>query len=91
MIHKKILIIKFGGLGDIILSLNAIYSIRKQFPKFKTYLLTEKPYDCFLKDQKWFNEIIVIKRSLFYLQDVFQNKKKIKYFIGRKSYRSANF
>ena len=26
---KKILIIKFGGLGDIILSLNAIYSIRK--------------------------------------------------------------
>ena len=77
MIHKKILIIKFGGLGDIILSLNAIYSIRKQFQNSKLILLTEKPYDCFLKRSKWFNEIIVIKRSLFYLQDVFQIKKKL--------------
>ena len=66
MKEKKILIIKFGGLGDIILSLNAMYSIRNKFQGSKLILLTEKPYDQFLKKSKWFDDIIVIKRSLFY-------------------------
>ena len=42
--RKNILIIKFGGLGDVVLSLNAIYSIREKFKKSKLLLLTEKPY-----------------------------------------------
>ena len=42
---KKILIIKFGGLGDIILSLNAIYSIFNHHNKCKLILLTEEPYN----------------------------------------------
>ena len=73
--RKKILIIKFGGLGDIILSLNAIYSIRKKFKNSKFFLLTEKPYDKFLKKSKWFDDILVIKRSFFYFYDVIQIKK----------------
>ena len=63
--RKKILIIKFGGLGDIMLSLNAIYSIRNKFQNSKLILLTEKPYKNFLEKSKWFDDIIVIKRSLF--------------------------
>ena len=79
--RKKILIIKFGGLGDIILSLNAIYSIRKKFKNSKFFLLTEKPYDkFFLKKSKWFDDILVIKRSFFYFYDVIQIKKKQKIF-----------
>ena len=39
--RKNILIIKFGGLGDVVLSLNAIYSIREKFKKSKLLLLTE--------------------------------------------------
>ena len=73
--RKKILIIKFGGLGDIILSLNAIYSIRKKFKNSKFFLLTEKPYDKFLKKSKWFDDILVIKRSFFYFYDEIQIKK----------------
>ena len=53
MQEKKILIIKFGGLGDIILSLNAIYSIIKKFKKKKILLLTEKPYELFFQKSKW--------------------------------------
>ena len=74
--QKKVLIIKFGGLGDVILSLQAISSIINHH-KSKTVLLTEKPYDNFFKNSKWFDQIITIKRSLFYFQDIFQIKKKV--------------
>ena len=48
MKQKKILVIKFGGLGDVILSLDAMYSIYKHFGK-NISLLTEKPFDKLLK------------------------------------------
>ena len=75
--QKKILIIKFGGLGDVILSLQAISSIISHH-KLKTVLLTEKPYDEFFKHSKWFDQIITINRSLFYFQDLYQIKNKVK-------------
>ena len=74
--QKKILIIKFGGLGDIILSLDAIFSIKKHH-KMETVLLTEKPYDSLLSYSKWFDKIITIKRSFFYFSDILQIKKKL--------------
>ncbi len=74
---KSILIIKFGGLGDLILSLDAIFAIIK-YHKVKPVILTEKPYNEILKKSKWFNQIITIKRSPFYFYDKFQIKKKIK-------------
>ncbi|MFL2679240.1 MAG: glycosyltransferase family 9 protein [Alphaproteobacteria bacterium] len=77
MQQNKILIIKFGGLGDVMLSLNAMYSIFKKYNNGIT-LLTEKPFDSFLKKSDWFEEIVTIKRSLIYSYDLFQIKKKIK-------------
>ncbi len=74
--QKKILIIKFGGLGDIILSLDAIFSIKKHH-NLKTVLLTEKPYDKFLQNSEWFNRIVTIKRSFFYFYDIYQIKTKL--------------
>ena len=77
MKENRILIIKFGGLGDVILSLNAIYSIKKKFQNSKIFLLTEKPYNGLLQKSKWFHNIFVIKRSPFYFYDIIQIKKKI--------------
>ncbi len=74
--QKKILIIKFGGLGDVILSLGAIFSIVNHH-KTKTFLLTEKPFDSFFLRSGWFENIITIKRSLLYFMDIVQIKKKI--------------
>ena len=74
--QKKILIIKFGGLGDVILSLDAIFSIFNHY-KSKIVLLTEEPFDKLLFKSKWFDEIITIKRSLFYFLDILQIKKKL--------------
>ena len=80
MIEKKVLIIKFGGLGDIILSLDSIFSIFKHHEARDIVLLTEQPYDDILKACSWFDEIIVIKRTYFYYLDLFQiNNKLSKY------------
>tara|TARA_B100001989_G_C24281219_1_gene336461 strand:- start:109 stop:339 length:231 start_codon:yes stop_codon:yes gene_type:complete len=73
--QKKILVIKFGGLGDIVLSLNAMYSIYKHFDK-NLSLLTEEPFDKLLNKSKWFKEIFTIKRSKFYFYDVYKIRKK---------------
>ncbi len=73
---KRILIIKFGGLGDIFLSLCAIYSIVSHHKK-KVVLLTENPYHQILIKSKWFEEIVVMKRSFFYFFDKIQIKKKL--------------
>ena len=76
MKEDKILIIKFGGLGDVVLSLDAMYSIKKNFNKSKLILLTEKPYDDILKKSGWFDKIVLIKRSLFLFFRYISNKKK---------------
>ena len=76
MKQKQILVIKFGGLGDVVLSLNAMYSIYKHFGK-NISLLTEKPFDKLLKKSKWFKDIFTIKRSKFYFYDIYKIKKKI--------------
>ena len=62
-LQKKILIIKFGGLGDVILSLNAIYSIFNHHNKSKLILLTEEPYNKLLVNSNWFEKIFTIKKS----------------------------
>ena len=76
MKQKKILVIKFGGLGDIVLSLDAMYSIYKHFGK-NISLLTEKPFDKLLKNSRWFKEIFTIKRSNLYFYDIYKIRKKI--------------
>ena len=62
MKQKKILVIKFGGLGDVILSLDAMYSIYMHYGK-NISLLTEEPFNKLLKKSKWFKEIFTIKRD----------------------------
>ena len=75
--QKKILIIKFGGLGDVILSLDAIYSIFNHHKKCKMILLTEKPFDKLLSNSNWFEKIFTIRRSLFYFLDHLKIKNEI--------------
>ncbi len=74
--QKKILIIKFGGLGDMILSLGAISSIYNHH-KCRMVLLTEEPFDKFLNKSNWFSEIVTIKRNIFYFLDIRQIREKI--------------
>jgi len=70
---KKILIIKHGSLGDIIMSLIAFFSIRNYFIKDKLYLLTEKKYKNFFKKSFLVDEIIEDNRD----SNLIKNFKKI--------------
>ena len=76
MQEEKILIIKFGGLGDIILSLDAIFSIFCHHKNSKIVLLTEQPFDTILTKSGFFEEVLTIRRSLFYFIDIKQIRKK---------------
>ena len=61
MQEEKILIIKFGGLGDIILSLDALFSIYSHHKNKKIVLLTEKPFKIIFSRLSFLSEIVTIK------------------------------
>ena len=74
---KKILIIKHGSLGDIILSSFCICAIRYYYYNSKIYLLTEKKYFDFFKKSPYVDFIIEDNRKENFLISF---NKKIKLF-----------
>ena len=62
----KILIIKHGSLGDVILSLYAIYSINKHFKKSTITILTEKKYASIFLKLSFIKSIKIDNRPKFY-------------------------
>ena len=81
---NSVLIIKFGGLGDFILSFDPFYSIRQHHKNENLILLTEKFYSEIAKKTGWFEKVITINRSLLYINDKRQIKKKLIYQILKK-------
>ena len=70
---KKILVIKHGALGDIILASKALLAIRKQKEGSLIIALTTKPYAKFLKQSPWIDEVKVdSKPSWFNLIDLYR-------------------
>ncbi len=74
---KKILIIKHGSLGDIILALSAFASIRAYYYNSNIYLLTEKKYFDFFKKSPYVDFLIEDNRNENLLTSF---NKKIKLF-----------
>ena len=68
---KKILIIKHGSLGDLILSLSSMYSIRNKYNESSIHLITEEKYYSFLKKTNFFEKIIKDNRKNFFFNDYF--------------------
>lgn len=74
---KKILIIKFGGLGDFFLSMQAFNAIRTHHLNDELILLTEKKYAKIANKCGYFDKIKSIERSIFYFLDRLIIKKLI--------------
>jgi ADP-heptose:LPS heptosyltransferase len=55
----RILVIKLGALGDIILSMEAFQSIREHHPDARITLLTRKPFEAITRTMPWFDEVLV--------------------------------
>jgi len=80
---ERILIIKLGALGDIILSLEAFHAIRVKHPNAHISILTRPQFDSFVAKMPWFDEILRDPKPRF-----FQLRK---WFDFRNSLRSKKF
>ena len=67
---KKILVIKHGSLGDIIIAIPAMISIRKKHPNALIHLITEKKYISLLSKSKIFDRIIIDNRKDLFLKSI---------------------
>jgi HAD superfamily hydrolase (TIGR01662 family) len=64
--REKILIIKLGALGDIILSLEGFHSIRARHPDSHLTVLTRPQFAPFLSKMPWFDEVLCDPKPKFY-------------------------
>jgi len=54
---ERILVIKLGALGDVVLALGPFAAIRRHHPDARITLLTTEPYAAFLSASGWFDEV----------------------------------
>jgi ADP-heptose:LPS heptosyltransferase len=80
---EKILVIKLGALGDIILSVEAFQSIRAAHPAAHITLLTRAPFVSLTGKMPWFDEILCDPKPRFH-----QIRKWLAF---RKSLRAPGF
>ncbi len=59
---KRILIIKLGALGDVIMAEGVMRCIRRHYPKAHITLITEPLYAQFMKKSPHFDEVLPFKR-----------------------------
>lgn len=64
--RDKILVIKLGALGDIILSLEGFHAIRAQHPDAHLTVLTRPQFAPFLAKMPWFDEVLCDPKPKFY-------------------------
>ncbi len=76
---EKILVIKLGALGDIILSMEAFQAIRAAHPQAHITLLTRPPFVSLTAQMPWFDAVLADDSpSFFQLSKLFQFRKKIR-------------
>ena len=63
---KKILIIKHGSLGDLILSFGAIKTIKYQFPNADLFLVTQTNFKKIFRDLPYVEHIFEDNRKKIY-------------------------
>ena len=76
MQKKRILIIKLGALGDVVMSTGAIRAIREQHPDAHISILTTPPMMMLLKANPYVDEFLMDERKkpwhLFYMYDLYK-------------------
>jgi ADP-heptose:LPS heptosyltransferase len=66
MPEPRILIIKLGAFGNVVLAMNAFAAIRAFHPTARISLLTTAPYADWLRQAPWFDEILVDTRPAWW-------------------------
>jgi ADP-heptose:LPS heptosyltransferase len=66
MPEPRILVIKLGALGNVVLAMNAFAAIRAHHAKARISLLTTAPYADWLRQAPWFDEVLVDRRPAWW-------------------------
>ena len=74
--QKRILVIKWGGLGDIILTIPAFRSIAESFPDYKLTLMTSDDSISLFQRQSFFDEVLGIPWKDFTCEYIETDKNK---------------
>ncbi|MEP2775466.1 MAG: glycosyltransferase family 9 protein [Luteolibacter sp.] len=64
--QEKILVIKLGALGDIILAMEAFHAVRAKHPAAHISLLTREPFVKLTSQMPWFDEVVVDTKPKFH-------------------------
>jgi len=62
---KKILIIRFSSIGDIVLTTPVIRGLKKRHPNCEIHYLTKSKYAILLKNNPYLSKIVLLENSLF--------------------------
>lgn len=63
---SRILVLKLGALGNIVLSLGAFAAIRQHYPDARVTLLTTAPYAEWMADSPWFDRVQIDPRPAWW-------------------------
>lgn len=74
---KKILIIKWGALGDIVMSTSAIKAVRENFPQAKITILSNKLMEQILPQGFIYDELITIRTKGNRVDESFRDQLKL--------------
>lgn len=75
---KRILVIRLGALGDIVLSFAAFTAIRAAHPDARITLLTTAPFAPWLAQSPWFDQVLVDDRPAFWnVPGLFRLRRKL--------------
>jgi len=77
--EKKILVIKLGGLGDLILATPSFKMLRAQFPKSKISLLINKDFNSLVANCPYIDDVILFDRKKTRPLQLISSIKKMKF------------
>ncbi len=63
--REKILIVRLGALGDLVLCMTAFASLRRHHNDAEIALLTTPPFETFAKQMPWFDKVLIDTRPRF--------------------------
>ena len=86
---KNILIIKWGALGDIVMSTSAIAAVRENYPDAKITILSNHLMTQILPEGFLYNELIVIKTKGNRVDESFLNQLKLIYELRKRKFDLA--
>jgi len=64
--HRRILVLKLGALGNMVLSLGSFAAIRQHHSDASISLLTTRPYAAWMAESPWFDRVLIDARPAWW-------------------------